>query len=58
MALHEYIEAGHRRVDDVVEVIYGCVCGGLTAVASGSRLVEARREAREAVAEHTRATAR
>jgi hypothetical protein len=58
MAVHEYTEVGHRLVDDLVEVIYGCVCGGLTGVATGSRLLEARRQARQAVAEHTRATAR
>ena len=58
MAVHEYTEVGHRMVEGLVEVIYGCVCGGLTAVASGSRLLEARREARQAVAEHSRAAVR
>jgi hypothetical protein len=58
MAVHEYTEVGHRMVGGLVEVIYGCVCGGLTAVASGSRLLEARRQARQAVAEHSRASVR
>ena len=56
MAVHEYAEAGHRTVEvdelEVVEVLYGCVCGDLTDVATGSVLVEARRAAKHAMAEH------